>query len=96
MASLLDMLQSLNIIALNQRITRLEKHMATTDEIVTRLNDATTRIATKLKTLIDEVAGGDAAIAAKFEPVVTELEAMGADPADPVPAPAPPADPQPV
>lgn len=95
MASLLDMLQSLNIIALNQRITRLEKHMATTDEIVTRLNDATSRIAAKLQALVDEVAGGDAAIAAKFEPVVTELEAMGADPADPVPAPAP-ADPQPV
>lgn len=71
----------------DENIKELKRHMATTDEIITRLNTATSTIATKLQELRDQVAGLDPAIAAKFEPLVAELEAMGTNPADPVPTP---------
>lgn len=88
MNPLLDWFQSLNLRALNarstehhHRITILEERMATIDEIVTRLRVATDNLAAKLRRLSE----GDP----RFEPLITELEAMGADPTDPVPTPVP-------
>lgn len=68
------------------RINTLEATMATTDELVSRLSAATDEIANDLKSLRDEVAASDSAAAAKFEPLISRLEAMGADSNDPVPA----------
>lgn len=70
-------------------LQEMRNRMATTDEIVARLGAATDELARDLAALRDEVAGGDAAIAAKFEPLVSRLEAMGADPANPLPEPQP-------
>jgi hypothetical protein len=73
-----------------EHITTLgERIMTATDDLAARLNAATNELAADLEALRDEVAGSDAAIAAKFEPLVNRLEGMGADPADPVPAPEP-------
>lgn len=71
------------------RITTTEEKMASTDEVIARLNTATTRIAARLQALVEQVAGNDTATAAKFEPLIAELEAMGTDPVDPVPDPGP-------
>lgn len=71
----------------DDRISQLEEKVAATDDIVARLNTATDEIARDLAALRDQVAGLDPAIAAKFEPLVARLEAMGQDPANPVPAP---------
>jgi uncharacterized coiled-coil protein SlyX len=73
----------------DDRIDQLEEKMAATDDLVTRLGTATDEIASDLADLRDQVANLDPAIAAKFEPLVARLEAMGQDPADPVPAPTP-------
>jgi len=70
-------------------LQEMRDHMATTDEIVARLDAATNEIAADLAALRDEVAGGDAAIAAKFEPLVSRLEQLGADSSNPVPDPQP-------
>lgn len=75
--------------ATTRALLALEKHMSATDDLVTRLGAATDEIASDLADLRDEVSGGDAAIAAKFEPLVSRLEALGADPANPVPDPEP-------
>jgi hypothetical protein len=70
-------------------ITKLGERMAATDDLVARLDTATNELASDLAALRDEVANLDAGVAAKFEPLVNRLEALGADPADPVPAPEP-------
>lgn len=70
-------------------LLEMRNMMATTDEIVARLGAATDELASDLAALRDEVAGGDAAIAAKFEPLVSRLEAMGADPENPLLEPEP-------
>lgn len=78
----------------DDRIAELENKMAATDDMIARLNTATDEIARDLSDLRDQVAGLDPAIAAKFEPLVARLEAMGQDPTnplstDPTPAPGP-------
>lgn len=60
--------------------------MSSSEEVVARLRAATDRLAAMIRENMD---GLDAEIAAKFEPIVSELEAMGSDPADPVPEPEP-------
>lgn len=70
-------------------LQEMRNEMASTDEIVARLGSATDELARDLAALRDEVAGSDAAIAAKFEPLVSRLEQMGADPENPVPDPEP-------
>lgn len=79
--SLTDLIQSLNIRALYHRVVRLEERMATTDELVGRLRSATDRLAEKVRRLSE----GDP----RFGEIISELEAMGADPSNPVPEPAP-------
>lgn len=77
-----------------EHITQLGVRVTATDDLAARLNTATNELASDLAALRDEVAALDGDIAAKFEPLVSRLEAMGADPADPVPAPEPaPVDP---
>lgn len=75
-------------------LLEMREKMATTDELVARFGAATDEIARDLQALRDEVAGGDAAVAAKFEPLVSRLEAMGADPENPVPDPEPEPEPE--
>lgn len=70
-----------------------ERVMAQVDDVAARLAAATDELARDLETLRQEVAGLDESVAAKFEPLVSRLEAMGADPQDPVPAPEPPVNP---
>jgi hypothetical protein len=55
--------------------------MATNDELVTRLRNATDRLAEKVRRLSE----GDP----RFEPIIAELEAMGVDETNPVPEPTP-------
>lgn len=69
----------------------LRRHMSAIDDLINRLGAATDEIAAELTALRDEVAGSDTATAAKFEPLIARLEALGADPTNPVPAPEPPA-----
>ena len=65
------------------------------DTLLAAVNEATNRIALKIQALIDQLAAGgltsadEADVQAKLEAVKTQLEALGADPADPVPAPEP-------
>jgi hypothetical protein len=57
------------------------------DELLTRLDAATTEIASDLQALRDELAAGtinDASLAT-LDAKIAQLEAMGADPADPIP-----------
>ncbi len=66
------------------------------DALAARLDVATNDIATKLNDLKAKLAGGlsgdeAAAEIAKLEPIITRLEGMGKDVADPVPAPVEPA-----
>lgn len=72
-------------------IATLGERMAATDDLVARLDAATNELASDLSALRDEVANLDAGVAAKFEPLVSRLEALGADPSNPVPD-QPPAD----
>lgn len=71
----------------DDRIEQLEERMSTTDDLIVRLNTATDEIAHDLDDLRNQVANVDPAIAAKFEPLVARLEALGQDPANPVPEP---------
>jgi len=66
-------------------VNELREKMASTDELVARFAVATDEIASDLQALRDEVAGLDAGVAAKFEPLVSRLEGLGADPENPVP-----------
>lgn len=75
----------------DRSIKEMRKHMAATDDLVARLGAATDELAADLQRLADEVSNGDATVAAKFEPLVARLEAMGADNDNPIPD-APPAD----
>ena len=70
-------------------ITMMGERMAATDDLVVRLDAATNELAADLAALRDEVAGLDAGVAAKFEPLVSRLEALGQDPTNPVPEPEP-------
>lgn len=72
-----------------EMITMLGVRVTATDDLAARLNAATNELAADLQALRDEVAGLDAGVAAKFEPLVSRLEAMGVDPANPVPDPEP-------
>jgi len=94
---------------LMRRISRLEALiMASVSEIVTRLDAATNEIASDLQSVRDRLAAAladvDAAkqqavdeALAQLDPAIARLEALGADPANPVPDPEVPANPdQPV
>lgn len=59
--------------------------MAQSDELVARFDAALNELADDLRSLRDEVAGSDDAVSAKFAPLIERAEALGADPADPVP-----------
>lgn len=59
--------------------------MAKVDELRDRFNVATSDIARKLDELRARVAEQDENLARELEPMVKQLEAMGQDPADPVP-----------
>lgn len=68
-------------------ITRIgETIMAKVDELRDRFNVATSEIAAKLDDLRARLATQDEALARELEPMVAQLEAMGQDPADPVPS----------
>jgi len=86
MGSAIEALQHLlGIGDLLRRVRRLERHMSAVDDVLEQLNQATNDIADDLTRLRDEVAGGDAATAAKFEPLVTRLQQLAVDPENPVP-----------
>lgn len=82
---------------LSDRITHLETLMATVTEIVTRLDTATNEVAADLATIKDQLTAALADVDAAKRAAVDEalamldapiarLEALGADPADPVPS----------
>ena len=66
----------------------------------TRRGAATTQLAERIRVLTDKIKTGgmtaeeEAAAWAKFDPLIASLEAMGADPGDPIPVPVP--EPEPV
>lgn len=70
---------------LERRTSVLEYRMTATDDVIAQLNIATDEIAADLQDLRDQVAGGDAAAAAKFQPLIDRLTALGQDPANPIP-----------
>jgi hypothetical protein len=73
-------------LAQTEMITKIgERTMARVDDVIARLGAATDELARDLEALRQEVAGLDESVAAKFEPLVSRLEAMGADDNDPVP-----------
>lgn len=67
--------------------------MAESDNLVSRFDAALNELASDLASLRDEVAGSDAAISAKFAPLIARAEALGADPQNPVPDPSEVGDP---
>lgn len=81
--TLLDWIQTLNIRALAQRVQQLEEKMTATDDMVNRLRIATDLLAARIRKLTEN----DADTAAKFAPIVAELEGMGTDAANPFPVP---------
>lgn len=94
----------LAISTLIHKIESLEDRMATAAELVARIDTATNEVASDLRTVRDELAAlrdsipaaqqaaVDSALTA-LEAPISRLEALGQDPADPVPAPDAPADP---
>lgn len=70
---------------LERRTSVLEYRVTATDDVIAQLNTATDEIARDLQDLRDQVAGGDAAAAAKFQPLIDRLTALGQDPENPVP-----------
>jgi hypothetical protein len=93
------------------RFNRLERLlMATAEDLAARIDSATNEVASDLKAVRDELAAVSAAAEtdkqaavdaalAKLDAPIARLEALGADPSDPIPTPeptpepAPPADP---
>lgn len=73
--------------AIEQTVTIQGEKLSAVDDMVTALFEATNKIATKLQVLQDEVNNLDPAVAAKFQPLLDELNALGADPDNPVPDP---------
>lgn len=79
-------------------MTKAEDIQAAVDDLSTQLDEATNEVAKDLQALRDELASGveggltadeatalQARLDAKFGPVVARLQALGADPANPVP-----------
>lgn len=75
---------------IDRRLSTLEYRVSAVDDVIAELNTAT-----DLQRLRDQVAGGDQAVAAQFQPLIDRLTAMGQDPQNPVPD-QPPAEPTPV
>lgn len=72
-------------------LRELRLNMASTKDMVTRLNAATDELANDLADFRAKVANQDASLAAELDPIVSRLERLGEDPKDPVPdAPAEP------
>lgn len=75
---------------------RMEAMNSETQAILKRLDDATTKVAAKLQKIIDDAATAGSLSAKEINdalgPEVARLEALAADPADPVPASAPEGD----
>lgn len=67
-------------------LRELRLNMASTKDMVARLNAATDELASDLADFRAKVANQDASLAAELDPLVTRLEQMGADPSDPVPS----------
>ena len=63
-----------------------EDMSAAVDQLRTDLDAATSAVADRIDRIL---AGQDAAVVAKFQPVLNDLRALGADAANPVPEPAP-------
>jgi septal ring factor EnvC (AmiA/AmiB activator) len=74
---------------LERRIKRLERHMSRVDDVIAQLNTATDEIARDLADLRDQIENLDPETAAKFEPLLARLTALGQDPSNPVPNPEP-------
>lgn len=80
-----------------RRIERLEHRMTQTDDLIARIAATVNKVATDVATLQGEIAdSGDAATAAKLQPIADALDALDALTPDPVsspPADTTPADP---
>jgi prefoldin subunit 5 len=70
---------------LNHLINRLEITVTAVDDAVQQLNEATDEIARDLEALREEIQAGDTAAAEKLTPIIGRLQALGQDPANPVP-----------
>lgn len=72
-----------------KRMNQETMNQETTD-LLKRVDDATNKVAAKLQALVDQAAAAgslsSAEVNAALSPLVAHLEAVGADPADPVPA----------
>lgn len=79
--------------ALETRITQLEAQMTAfndrVEELRVAVDNATNRVAEKLQQLRDELAQRDQAAADALQPLIAELNEMGADPTNPIPEPGP-------
>lgn len=92
MPYLIIVLYVVTVVYIKTRFDKLETKMnEDTRQIIARFNEATNRVAAKIQALIDQAAQSgsvtEAEIRAALEPTVAHLEALGADPADPVPDP---------
>lgn len=67
-------------------LRELRLNMASTKDMVARLNTATDELASDLADFRAKVANQDSALAAELDPIVSRLEEMGQDPKDPVPS----------
>lgn len=79
MATLLDRLQTLNIVSLTRRVNRMEARMSQFDDELAQINDDTNSIATELDDLRSQIAAGDASAAAKLQPIADRLRSMASD-----------------
>lgn len=71
-----------------RRIERLERRMSQTDDAIAAIAASVNKVATDVATLQDEVSeGGDAATAAKLQPILDQLNALDALTPDPAEAP---------
>lgn len=82
---LLDLIGAINPWRLNNRITELEARMTTIEDVAARIDAATNQVAAELTAIRGELANRDQALADRLTPSIERLEALGADPANPVP-----------
>jgi hypothetical protein len=91
-ADLAEIKDSINLLRKGNRLT-----MAALDDLITALNDNTNAVGTRLDKLTAEIAAAGAAPTpaqlAELQAVADHLKALGADPANPVPAAPPPSSP---
>lgn len=84
---LILVLQAYILITTNKKLNKIMAKQETFDALLVRVEAATTELANDLAALRGEIAAGTVSeeSLAKFDTIVSTLEAMGKDPENPVP-----------